>query len=408
MSAGDSAGSGSTHLAAGPALGYVYQFQVALLELVPHALANADVAVQLEVLDDVSFEYPEGAPPKVVQVHQEAGDRPLTDRSAKLWKTIGIWSREQRRLPPGERREMTLFSTQPVQEGSGLACLTRGRHNPEQAALKLEAIAADKEGAKGTAGDRDSFLNLAQPLRLDLLDRVTVVDQATSPTDMHQALVDALMPTHEARFIDSMAKVIEGWWWRKMPTALKDKSPIHAAELGAQIDEARRMHSDATLPILQSLKEFDASELPEEHQDGSYFFLTRLAEISADQQRRYRAVSHYRMAFAHRSRWARGGLLGPREIERYDDNLVDQWVPRCNRMLRHLSPDADDAAKSVAGHDLWDEMEEGIFRPIRPGTTDEFIQKGSIHQLANQERVSWHPDSAGTIYRLSGESSDQT
>jgi hypothetical protein len=407
VSAEDSAGFDSTHLAAGPALGYVYQLQVALLELIPHALTNSDVAVQLEVLDDVSFEYP-GAPPKVVQVHQEAGNRSLTDRSAKLWKTIGIWSREQKRLPRGERREMTLFSTQPVQESSGLACLTREKSDPKEAVSKLEAVAADEAGAKGTADDRASFLDLDQPSRLDLLSRVTVVDEATSPTDMHQAVIDALMPTHEARFIDSMAKVIEGWWWRKMPAALKNKTPIHAAELGAQIDEARRMHSDAALPILQSLKEFDASELPDEHEDGSYFFLTRLAEIRADEQRRHRAVNHYRMAFAHRSRWARGGLLGPAEIERYDDNLVDQWVPRCNRMLRHLPPDADDSTKSGAGHDLWDEMEEGIFRPIRSGTTDEFIQKGSIHQLANQERVSWHPDSAGTVYRRAGESGDQT
>jgi hypothetical protein len=51
----------SSHLAAGPALGYVYQFQVALLELVPHALADADVNVSLEVFDDVAFDFEAGS-----------------------------------------------------------------------------------------------------------------------------------------------------------------------------------------------------------------------------------------------------------------------------------------------------------------------------------------------------------
>jgi hypothetical protein len=399
VSAADSKGSGSTHLAPGPALGYAYQFQVALLELLPHALSHSDATVQLEVLDDVSLDFQEGAPPKVIQVHQEAGTRRLTDRSAKVWKTLGIWSREQKDLPDGQSREMSLFSTQTTQEGSGVAHLTQGKYEPRTAAELLEAVASDPNGAEGTADDRAAFLDLDQPTRLDLLSRVTVIDGATSPVDVHKALVEALLPTHETKFVDSMAKIIEGWWWRKLPTALNDGTPIHAEELRSQIDEARRMHSDSALPILKSLNEFDASELPDGSQDGSYSFLECLAEVSASEQRQHRAVSDYRLAFAHRSRWTRSGLLGFQEIDRYDDNLIGQWSTGCDQMLRHLAPDANGGAKATAGHDLWDDMERGIFRPIRPETTDEFIQRGSFHQLANQERLSWHPDSAGPIYR---------
>jgi hypothetical protein len=363
--------------------------------------------VQLEVLDDVSLGFPTGAPPQVIQVHQEAGDRRLTDRNAKVWKTLGIWSREQKELLAGETREMTFFSTQMVQEGSGVAHLTTENREPRKAAELLETVAADPKAAEGTADDRASFLDLDQPTRLDLLDRIKVVDGATSPVEMHQGLIDGLMPTHETRFVSSMAKVVEGWWWRKIPAALKEGIPIHAEELRSQIDEARRMHSDTALPVLQSLSDFASSELPDDHDDGSYSFLGRLAEIGAEDQRRHRAVNHYRMAFAHRSRWTREGLLGSREIDRYDDNLVDQWATGCDRMLRHLAPDSDDAAKATAGHDLWDAMDGGIFRPIRPGTTDEFIQRGSFHQLANHERLSWHPDSAAPIYRQTNGSDEE-
>lgn len=398
MSAGNSVGPGSKHLAAGPALGYVYQFQVALLQLVPHALRNNEASVQVEVLDDVSLEFPGGVSPKVIQVHQEAGSRPLTDRNPKVWKTLGIWSREQRDLVDDQRREMTLFSTQVAEGGSGVSHLTCNDHEPLLAEKLLTAIAADPNGAKTTADDRAAFHALGEGGRIELLERVLVVDGAAPPVDMQQALVEALMPTHDAGFVDSMAKVIEGWWWRKLPVALKEGAAIHSLELRSQIDEARRMHSHGALPILQSLSQFDPSELPNEQNDGSYAFLGCLEEISASERRRHRAVNQYRMAFAHRSRWAREGLLGPQEIDRYDDDLVGQWAVGSDQMLRHIDPETDSEAKATAGHNLWDEMERGMFRPIRPGTPDDFIQCGSFHQLANLERVAWHPDSASRIH----------
>jgi hypothetical protein len=74
------------HSAAGPALGYVYQFQAALLELIPFALAGRDVEATLEVFDDVAFDFGE------LMIHQHPVRRVhrlldlLDEESSLTWR----------------------------------------------------------------------------------------------------------------------------------------------------------------------------------------------------------------------------------------------------------------------------------------------------------------------------------
>jgi hypothetical protein len=391
-----------THLAAGPALGYVYQFQVALLELVPHALANGDVEVSLEVFDDVAFDFAAGSPRSVFQVHHSLiGDRELLDTSAKLWNTLGIWAGEWERLQPGESRVMTLLSTQRVRPGTGLASLTDEHADLKHALSTLVAVAEDPSGAAGTADDRAAFLALSDAERRELVRNVRVIDGAPPAVDMHERLETALAPTHERRYIASMADAVEGWWWPRVATALASGGTVHAADLRAAIDDARRSLSSTALPILR-LEDFSGAELPSLDPSDARF-VRCLHTIAASAVRRSRAVDDYRRAFAHRSRWARRGLLGPGEYERYEGDLLAQWVIACDRMLRALSENADATARAAAGHDLWDTMEADVRQPLRPSTADSFIQRGSLHQLAEDERLAWHPDAAGDLHRALNE-----
>ena len=387
-----------SHLAAGPALGYVYQFQVALLELVPFALASDDAEVSLEVFDDIAFDFGADRPPRsVFQIHHSlVAERELLDTSAKLWKTLAIWAGEWGRLEPGESRVMTLLSTQQVRPGTGLAALTEQHRDSEDALAKLLAVANDPAGAPGTAKDRAAFLALPEGERREMVGNIRMVDGAPQAVDMHERLKQALAPTHEQRYIASMADVVEGWWWPRVATALTTGGRVHAEDLRAAIDDARRSLSNTALPILR-LEDFSAGELPPVDTADARF-LQCLHAIAASAVRRRLAVDDYRRAFAHRSRWARRGLLGPSEYERYEDDLLSQWAIACDRMLRALSERADATARARAGHDLWDTMEADIRRPLRPDTVDSFIQRGSLHQLAEDKRLAWHPDAAGKVY----------
>ena len=100
----------SGHSAAGPALGYLYQVQAALLELIPHALAGRDAQVTLEVFDDVAFDFGAGHAKSDFQVHHSLhSERELLDTSAKTWRTLAIWASEWDALEADETRVMTLL-----------------------------------------------------------------------------------------------------------------------------------------------------------------------------------------------------------------------------------------------------------------------------------------------------------
>lgn len=384
-----------THLAAGAALGYVFQFQVALVKLLGYALAQKEASVRLEVLDDISLDHRPGNPPELIQVHQASGSRQLTDRSAKVWRTLAIWASQWSDAEVGESQILTLHSTQTAQDESGIAALTSIDRSVDHALEKLESVAADPNGATGTAADRQAFLQLGEGERRALLSAVTVIDGATQPVNVREELVQALMGTNEAQYIASMADVIEGWWWGRIPAALASKQPIYSDELRAQIDEARRLHSTQALPIFE-LSSFDPNDLPEFNSETARFVRCLLA-IDATQRRRSGAAEDYRLNYAHRSRWARRGLVGVGEIGRFENNLQDRWLISSEKMLRDLADQGDESACARAGHDLWDEMEQANLPPLRRDTTSLFIQRGSFHQLVDDEKVAWHPDEVHKI-----------
>jgi hypothetical protein len=386
----------TSHSASGPALGYLYQFQVALLELTAHALVGRDAEATLEVFDDVAFDFGAGHPKSVLQVHHSVvSARELLDTSAKVWRTLAIWAGEWDALEATETRVMTLITTQRARAGTGIEALTAAHRNVDYAFTTLAAIAADSDGSSGTADDRAAFLKLTPAEQRALLDNVVVADGAVMGTEVRTRLVELLTPTHERRFIESMADSVEGWWWPRVTAALSDGMPVHADEVRVAVDEARRSHSDRALPILR-LEDFQGDEFPALDLETARFLLC-LKAIAASGIRLNQALDDYRRAFAHRSRWARRGLLGPGEYERYEDDLFGQWLIASDRMLRKLTEHSEAQALASAGHDLWDAMESEVRQPLRPETGDSFIQRGSLHQLADDERLAWHPTAAETI-----------
>jgi hypothetical protein len=348
------------------------------------------VLTTIEVFDDVAFDFGDGTAREVLQVkHHQRSLRDLIETSPDLWRTLGIWSDEWAAGGADEGREMTLMTTQPCRAGSAVEALTDRARDDLVALSRLRDIATDPNAAKGTKDDRDRFMKLEASEQEALVRHIRVADAQVNAAAIGDELRALLMPTHEERFIDAMRDAVEGWWLRRVVTHLQDGAAISVEELRAVIDDVRRQLSDQSLPMLED-EDFEASEMPA-HDPARVRFVLQLKLIGASNPRIDQAIVNYRRAFAHRSRWARRGLIGPVELRRYEDQLCEEWEIRRDRMRRRLSADAGDDERRNVGHDLWDEMEVDADITLRD-VPALFVQRGSLHQLADVERVGWHPD----------------
>jgi hypothetical protein len=81
----------SNHGAAASALGYQYQTDWCLLELLRRGTTRPDASISLEMHDDVAWEQA-GSPRELIQVkhHQQARGN-LGDASPDMWRTIQVW-----------------------------------------------------------------------------------------------------------------------------------------------------------------------------------------------------------------------------------------------------------------------------------------------------------------------------
>lgn len=381
------------HTAAPAALGYLYQCEVALLGLLDRLWTGEQVSVSLEVFDDVAFEFGSGSAREVLQLkHRPRSQRDLIDTSGDLWRTLAIWAQTWERVGAGERPRMRLVTTQTARTGSAVEKLTERAHDTIGARAALDAVASGP-GAAGTEKDRQVYLRLADDERLAMLEEVLVLDGALDAVAVDGRLRVALAPTHEARYVDAMLDLVRGWWQRRCVVHLRDGAQgdrVDADELRACVDDARRQLSDRTLPVLH-FGDFGADELPDVDVNTATF-VRQLELISAGAERRERAVADFRRASAHRSRWTRRGLLAPAELERYEGDLQDEWAVRRDIALRGTDADRDDASVAAAGHALWDAMEADARVPLRPELLSPFVQRGSLHQLADVQRIGWHRD----------------
>lgn len=363
----------------------------AMLKLLPSALADEDAAVSIEVYDDVAFHREGRSPKEVLQInHSVESDRELLDTSRKTWRTLAIWAEEWLALDADQERQMTLITTQRAKEGSALAALRPDVRKHDHAASALAAIAADPEGAAGTTSDRAVFEALGAEVQRALISRVTVIDGSPQAVEVRSELERRLMGAHEARFIPALADGVEGWWWSRVVRALYDHQPIPASEMRTVIDEWRRSLSDTSLPILAFDELGDEDRPVVEYQSAA--FIGCLRDIDASDADVDRAIDNFLQASAHRSYWMRRLLVGPNELQLYDDSLLTEWDMRCDRVLDRLGLDTESAARIAAGKELYRELQLDVVAPLRAELTDRFVQRGSLHGLADNERLAWHPD----------------
>jgi len=384
----------TSHGAAPSALGYQHQTWWALLELLRAGDDRPDGTIALELYDDVSWEE-HGTPTELLQLkHHRKGSRLLTDRSPDVWDTLKVWMDTAAPEDPAGPT-LVLVTTQTAKSGSAIAALRPQSRDEAWALEALETVALDAQ-SDATGRARRQFLALGSLDRQTFLSKIRVVDDSDHiqdiPAAVRRALSWALPPGHEDAFLAQV------WhWWDGQALAmlrrLQDGVEVGAAK--AAIARIRDRFTQADLPTYLELADVDTSAVTAEHTDA--LFVQQMRWVGYPPRNLRGAVVDFYRATTQTIRWLDECLIGPEELNRVQEELVDEWDRAFEWMALGLGPNADEPTKQAAGRQLLSDLTERAARTVRPRYSDAYFTRGQRHILADSGQVGWHIDYADRI-----------
>lgn len=371
-------------------VGYLYQVRVALLWAIRKSRVG-DFSVSLETLDDVSFETA-GDPIAVLQTkHSLNAASTLGDLSPELWKTLRVWlvGLQAGEVPAAASR--FLISTAGASPGTACAAMgiEDGIRDIGEAAKRLKHAATTSTNAEL----RDvfaSFLALDDAAREQLLARVYVVPAQPDADAIHQQLQSELYHV-SLHHQDLAVQMLEGWWFKRVVHELVHRGKgISRAEIDAQISDIQESLKPGSLPIAGEIDALMVAleQLPE---FADRPFYRQIELVGGSQPRILNAITSYLKAFDQRSAWTRDDLLFEADLDKYDRCLCEEWQLQRAQVCDEIGADATEASMKNAGRAIL-KWAEDVVIPIRPGVTVPWVCRGSLHMLAEDRRIGWHPD----------------
>lgn len=376
------------------ALGYLYQVRCALLwTLKRQRTESPDFQVSIETLDDVTFEHVGGEPTDLLQTkHHRRGVASLNDASPDLWKTLRIWFEGHKSKAIPASTALYLVTTATCNEDSIAALLRHAKRDVEGARQRLDEVARTSTNATNLAG-YTAFLAATKQAQTAILERVIIVDGAPLINDLESELRGEVYWAAGREHLAAFLQRLEGWWFRRVLRQLTDTTGsqrIGSVELDAEMSDLREQFRQDSLPIDDDLLLFDLDEATATAHQNSPFVL-QLTLIRAAKQRIAAAIRDYYRAFEQRSRWMRDRLLLQTELGMYEKRLLEEWELVFEAMRNELGDAAADDAQAAAARSVLTWAERTTI-PIRASVTEPFVTRGSLHMLADDGRLGWHPE----------------
>lgn len=387
----------SQYSAASSLCGYIYQCRLALLEFLKRLKSDPDIAVEIETLDDVVFEKG-GKPTEIIQVKHHINRKAnLTDASIDIWKSIKIWCDLYFADSFGQNTILCLMTTEKSVDNSAARYLSIEGRNIELAE-NLLLITSQTSSNESNKQAYLKFKSLTPEQRRALLERIYILDNCPLSKDIQPCLSEELWGHCERKYLDQFLTYLEGWWLQRIVSAIDGSkiSSIKAIEIEAKLNDLREQFKSDSLPIYPEIQLANPDISP----FSSWAFVRQLQLINVSASRVQRAVKNFYKASEQRSRWVREALLVDGDLDRYDENLKEEWGIRFEQSKDAMPPNPTDIDQAIAGQNVYKWAESEAHIPIRPSCQERFITRGSYQILANRQQIGWHPEFESRMVNL--------
>ncbi len=371
-------------------LGYTYQIKYALVEALKRLRTSEPFYLFIENLDDVSIRSKSNKIDVYQLKHHNESIPDLSNSSPDLWKTFKIWLRLLTNESQISIGCFFLVTTSKVNENSAPFFLKAGSNRDIRKASTLLTATAQTSSNKTNQDGYLAFLALTDSDRDDFLNRVWVVDNNLSISEIEEDLRKELYFVVPRDEMKSFTIRLEGWWLDKVikQMHIDPDTPIISDEIDNEVNRLREQFSSENLPIDDDIMLTDVD-------GGSYeerVFIHQLKIIGIENPKRVLfAIKDYYRAFSQRTRWINERLLHINELDRYEDKLVDIWDRKFQQMKDKLGNQASEQIMKEAAVSLYEWIESGELPPIRKKVDEAIIARGSYHILSERQVVGWHP-----------------
>jgi hypothetical protein len=377
------------HNASASAVGYLYQVNWCLVELLRNAANRPDQAISLETHDDVAWEK-SGSPVELLQAKHHVGvSAGLGDKDTDIWRTLLVWMNTAQPADP-QGPGLVLVTTSVAQAGTAARALRADVRDTSAAVIKL-TDAARSSKADNTRKAREMFLALTEAQRHIFLSRVVVADGAPTADDLDESLARILWHALPHRNPELFLSMVWRWWAGVALDMLRGRrGQVGAGEAQGAISQVRDQFSEDNLPTTVELDDVDAGSVIAVH--GEDAFVHQMRWVGCNETNLRKAIVDYYRAVAQATRWLTEDLIGMHELEKFEDNLRDEWERVFADMVEDLGLAADESAKITAGKELLRRLRDSTAVNVRLRYNEPFFARGRRHVLADNGDIGWHPD----------------
>ncbi|MBQ9260080.1 MAG: hypothetical protein IJ187_09570 [Neisseriaceae bacterium] len=366
--------------------GFLYQFYIALLEILNSD--NPSALLSIESLDDIVIEN-NGTPEAIIQVKHHNKQSNLTNTSTDLWKTLNIWCDLLLQDKIEEKSVLYLITTQSITENTIAYYLSKKDIDEAKKAI-LKTIDSSNSSANKTYYDKFKD-ELTDEQKQFLLEHIYISDNHFSFDEVKKRLETKLELACRKEHIKHFVEQLVDWFRGRIADDFSKNKPanIKRKDITDKIDDLREQFKNDNLPTYDKI----SKEKIDTNEFNNHLFVKQINLLQLNNTDRIiNAMADFYNARLHRSKWV-SELLITHELEKYDDELIDKWKVKFNQEKENLTSNSTDEEERNIGKNVFNWIEKSEYS-IRPNFTNKsFITRGSYHMLANNDdlKVGWHP-----------------
>lgn len=229
------------------ALGYLYQFEMALNLL----LERPGTQVSIETLDDVVFE-DNGNIHEIIQLkHHINTKKPISDSSVDLWKTLNIWIDGMNEL---EEHDLSrIMMTTEISSKNSISYFLSSDENQRDISKAIKLLDDVSSTSKNKSNEKSyaKFQKLTSLQKQTLVESIEILDKSPTITQTRKLVINKIRILSRPENLKPFFERVWGQWVNLVSDRLytKSKEPISYDEVNAQIQNIRDEFTQDNLPI---------------------------------------------------------------------------------------------------------------------------------------------------------------